>query len=110
MLIRVDEAIPEANDPAWMDGFEKEIRRGWELEKANYMARQQLARKEFDGSPLRTIDGLGQMTMVLDARTWFRWQQEDEHFWEDKGNVKRFLRDNPEARAPRPEQKARVVV
>lgn len=35
---------------------------------------------------------------VVPARTYFRWLQEDPHFWEDKGNVKRFMRDNPECR------------
>ena len=33
---------------------------------------------------------------VIPARTYFRWMQVDPHFWEDDGNVKRILKDNPE--------------
>jgi hypothetical protein len=110
MLITIDEALPEARSQDWLSGFEKELRRGWELEKANYVARQRLARRPFDNTPLRTVEGLGQLQMVIDPRTYFRWQQEDEHFWQDDKNVDKFLKDNPECRAPRPERKAMVVV
>ena len=33
---------------------------------------------------------------VCDARTWFRWQQEDPDFWKCDSNVKRILKDNKE--------------
>lgn len=108
MLITLEEALPEASNQSWLDGFEKELRLGWELEKAQYKARQMAARKDV-GERIRNIDGLGQLTGVIDARTYFRWQQEDEHFWEDDGNYKRFLRDNPECRAPDPVKKTVVV-
>ena len=31
---------------------------------------------------------------VVDARTWFRWQQEDPDFWKDDSKVKKILKDN----------------
>lgn len=109
MLIKLEEALPEAGDAFWLEGFEKELRRGWELEKATYMARQMQARNELP-KRLKTIDGLGQLSAVIDSRTYFRWIQEDQHFWDDDGNFKKFLNDNPECRAPRPEKKASIVV
>jgi|TARA_R100001082_G_scaffold111115_2_gene93457 hypothetical protein len=36
------------------------------------------------------------MEMVVPARLFYRWQQEDPHFWEDDNNVKRIIKDNPE--------------
>jgi hypothetical protein len=33
---------------------------------------------------------------VVDARTWFRWQQEDPYFWHDDSNVKKILKQNKE--------------
>lgn len=41
---------------------------------------------------------MGELTLtgVIDARTYFRWLQTDPDFFRDKGNWKRFVRDNPE--------------
>jgi hypothetical protein len=41
---------------------------------------------------------MGELTLtgIIDARTFFRWMQTDPDFWRDKGNWKRFVRDNPE--------------
>ena len=100
----------QADDLAWMDGLEKEFRKGWELEKATYSARQRMARKEVDSAPIKNIDGLGQLTAVIDARTYFRWQEQDQDFWSDDGNVKKFLKDNPECRAPKPVAPTRITV
>ena len=36
-----------------------------------------------------------ELMSVVDARTWFRWQQEDPHFWSDKKNIEKFTKDNP---------------
>lgn len=35
---------------------------------------------------------------AIDARTFFRWQQEDKHFWDDKKNRDKFYKDNPECK------------
>jgi hypothetical protein len=41
---------------------------------------------------------MGELTLtgIIDSRTYFRWLQTDPHFFEDKGNWQRFVRDNPE--------------
>lgn len=39
-----------------------------------------------------------QKVATIPARTYIRWKAQDPHFWEDESNVKRFLKDNPEAR------------
>ena len=105
-----DEFGGAVENTAWLDGLEKEFRRGFELEKVQYRTRQLAARqREFSG-PLKTVDGRGQLKGTIDARTYFRWQGEDEHFWDDPKNTDRFLKDNPECKAPRPEMKARIMV
>lgn len=69
------------------------------MEKAMGVVRQaQIARVlEKTGSIRR--DGLGQRTGVVDARTFFRFQQEFPGCWNDKGFRDEFLRDNPQCRA-----------
>ena len=104
MVITLDQEFPGA-DAQWLKGLEREFRWGVELEKAQYMARQKAARGEFESTPLKNVEGLGQLTHVFDARTYFRWLEEDPHFWEDDGNVKSFARDNPECVAPKPVSK-----
>jgi hypothetical protein len=37
-----------------------------------------------------------QLEGVIDARTWFRWIQQDRYFWHDDANVKKFLKQNEE--------------
>lgn len=39
------------------------------------------------------------LKMVVPAREFLRWQQEDPHFWDDPSNLKSFQRDNPEVKA-----------
>lgn len=38
----------------------------------------------------------GRRCGVVDVKTFLHWQQEDPHFWEDKKNVHRFFKDNPQ--------------
>lgn len=96
-VITLQEAFPKDYGPAWVDGLEREFRRGVELEKVQYMARQLQARQEA-GEVHKMVDGLGQCTHVWDARTYFRWLKEDPHFWEDQSNVRKFEQDNPECK------------
>lgn len=37
-----------------------------------------------------------QLDMTIDARVYMRWLKVDPYFWQDKANVKRFKKDNPE--------------
>ena len=96
MLVKLEDALPEANNQCWLDGFEREIRLGFELEKANRMARVAKMKEVERIQNRKHIDGIGQRVGEIDARTFFRWQQEEEGFWDDPKNVKRFLNDNPE--------------
>lgn len=102
MILEITDVFPEAHNRSWLEGFERECRFAWEKEKADYMARQQRAQQEIRETPIKNIDGLGQLIGVFDARTYFRWQEEDPWFWDDRQNVERFLQDNPECRAPKP--------
>lgn len=40
--------------------------------------------------------GVGQRVGVVDARTFFRWHQENPGFWDHKQSRDRFLADNPQ--------------
>jgi len=105
--------IPEfegENGSAYMDALERELRLGIEQEKVNYGLRQALIQDELRGQQLRTREGLGQLSMVIDARTYFRWHMKEPGCWQDKGFVERFKKDNPECVAPRPEMKTTVLV
>lgn len=110
MLISIKEALPESDNQAWMDGFERELRLGFELEKAQYKARQMAIREQEKGVGRKMFDGIGQVTGIIDARTYFRWQQEDPDFWNDDGNYRKFLRDNPECRAEAPDKKPIITL
>lgn len=113
MIVTLDDALaamPESQNPNWVRGLIKEFERGWELEKAQQKARALEARREVDATPLKTVDGLGQLKAVFDARTYFRWLEEDEHFWDDDSNVNKFLKDNPEYKAPKPVAKPTILI
>jgi hypothetical protein len=89
-----------------LDIMLKEVRSGLNFEKV--MMQEQMARNaryEAAITDARTVEGLGQRTSVIPTRVYFRWQQVDPHFWDDKNNVAKFLRDNPECRAARPVKK-----
>ena len=82
-----------------MDGFERECRLGFELEKAQRMARVVEMKKAEAIKNRKHIDGVGERIGEIDVRTFFRWEQEDDgNFWNDKGNIKKFFNDNPEYR------------
>ena len=107
MIESIHDAFPGA-DPKWLDGLEREFRFGTEMEKVRYKARQLAARQSV--GPQKTVEGLGQLTHVFDARTYFRWLEEDKHFWDDPNNVRRYERDNPECKVDAPEKKVMVMV
>lgn len=44
-------------------------------------------------------DGVGQRVGVVDARTFYRWHQENPGMWDNKAERDKFLRDNPQCRA-----------
>lgn len=56
-------------------------------------------------TPRKTVDGLGQLTAVIDLQNYLRWEQANPGCWSDKTFGREYLRDNPEVRARRPEKK-----
>lgn len=81
-------------------GFINELRFGIEQEKFEY-AKRQAEINRVRGAQ-KTVDGLGQAVFDIDARTYFRWAQQEQGCWEDKQFVHEFLRDNPECRVEAP--------
>jgi|SRR5580765_958219 len=80
--------------------FERELRTGGLLEqrlareRAQTKARMEqaaLPHKNYERRPGSEMD----LQAVVDARTWMRWYLTDQHFWNDKQNIKRFVKDNP---------------
>lgn len=80
-----------------MDKLERGLRMGMEREKVTYNLRQRAAAGVWDGAELNRKSSF-RPTAVFDARTYFRWDQQEKGCWEDKGFEKQFLKDNPECK------------
>ena len=80
--------------------IENELRFGTWLQKRLDRERADTKRRMVEtAAPYRNARRqMGEFTLtgVIDARTYFRWVQTDPNFFQDKGNWKRFVRDNPE--------------
>ena len=82
--------------------FERECRFGTFLHKRIERERQDTHRRmqevaERNKDYVRKPGAELNLEAVVDARTFFRWQQTDTHFWDDPANIKRFVKDNPQA-------------
>jgi hypothetical protein len=57
---------------------------------------RQVARRyqDFKQNPKSDLE----LKCVVPAREFLRWRKVDPNFWDDNGNIKSFVRDNPEAR------------
>lgn len=97
--------MPPPSDRAFWDRFERNVRLGIAKEKVDIRRQMRENAAIEAATPRKTVDGLGQREAVIPARLYFRWMEEDRYFWADKKNVQRFLQDNPELRAARPEKK-----
>lgn len=80
--------------------FERELRTGGllyeRLRRERGQTRQRmeaaaLPHKNYQRRPGSELD----LQAVVDARTWMRWYLTDPHFWHDRQNIKRFVKDNP---------------
>lgn len=81
--------------------LDRELRLEVEKEKVEYALRaSKIARINSQLIPTECIDGLGPKVASIDARTYFRWQQEHPGCWDDKTFMREFVRDNPETRTP----------
>lgn len=92
-------------DTAWWDTIERNMRMGWGRKmvlKENEM--KDTARLEAM-TPRKTVDGLGQLVGIIDQELYLRWHLQEEGCWNDRNFKRKFLMDNPEFKANRPERK-----
>jgi hypothetical protein len=82
--------------------YEREFRTGgWFLndyiskEKHGYKDRQAKIANKYRNYQ-RKQGSEFELAAVVDARTFFRWQGQDRHFWEDPKNIEKITKDNPE--------------
>lgn len=96
---------PPKEDKWWWQEVERNIRLGIGREKV--LAQQEMAaiKKAQEAMDFKTVDGLGQLSMVIPLNTYLRWHQQEEGCWNDKAFKREFYRDNPEVRAKRPVKK-----
>jgi len=78
--------------------LESELRRGWELERTQAEARRgQIA--EWNKMEHKAIDGLGEQIGRIEATSFHYWgQREGYDCWSDKGFLKSYFRDVPDAK------------
>jgi hypothetical protein len=79
----------------------KEMREGGYLHQ--YIARERATGRQRIRSVAREMHGFKQnsksdmrLLASVPAREYFRWKEEDPHFWDDNSNLKSLRRDNPE--------------
>ena len=86
--------------PAFAEGLYRELRMEVAKEKVEYANRAARIAKVNQQLLPDAIDGLGQKIASIDARAYFRWEQEHPGCMTDKAFLREFVRDNPEARTP----------
>lgn len=64
-------------------------------EKATGGERNRAVRQQFAGRQ-RHFKGDAELKAIVPAREFFRWRQQDKHFWEDDSNLRSLKRDNPD--------------
>ena len=98
MLIQVDlskegEAYQRQK---FLERFYREIQDEHILEKWRYNKQTKDELGRANQGAYGILPNIGEKVRSYDARTWFRWRKEDPHFWDDKKNVEKFAKDNPE--------------
>jgi hypothetical protein len=84
------------------DYVERQLRNGglfhemYRREKATTRTRMERASAGYRNYQRKRGSELN-LRAVVDSRTWMRWYLTDPHFWDDPENIRRFVRDNPEA-------------
>jgi hypothetical protein len=104
----MDIVIPKTRpkeDTAFWQCLEKSIRLGLNKEKVLAEQRQRETARLEAMIPRQTVEGLGQLTAIIDTETYLRWHHFDPGCWSDKKFGREFIRDNPTVRANRPDKK-----
>jgi len=94
-----------SEDKNWWTVVERNLRLGIGQEKVLAEQRQRETARLEAMIPRKTVDGLGQLTAIIDSETYLRWHHDQPGCWNDKRWGREFLRDNPQVRANRPEKK-----
>lgn len=92
-------------DKGWWDTVIRNIHLGIGKEKVLIEQRQKEIAEAEKYMKRKTVDGLGQLIGVIDLKTYLLWDQDQRGCWSDKKFKREFFRDNPDARATRPEKK-----
>lgn len=80
---------------------ERELRLGFEIERARAFARQRRLAQANQRNPRRMIDGMGQVTMSIDpVLRLLTERQFGRGCFKDKQFCRELVRDNPELRVP----------
>lgn len=69
-------------------------------EKAQAVINQAMIARVMQKTGSLKMEGIGQKMGAIDARTFFRWQQQYPGCWKDPNFLQEMLRDNPAMRAP----------
>ena len=96
---------PPADDRGWWDTLERNIRLGIGREKVLQEAQMQDAAKAEREIERRTVNGLGQLKMVIPTSVYLQWHLSNPGCWNDKKFKADFYRDNEACRASRPVKK-----
>lgn len=67
-----------------------------EADRVMHEAYLQRVKAQSDGIGTKNVDGIGECYAQIDSRMYHRQLQSDPHFWDDLGNIKRFMKDNPQ--------------
>ena len=92
-------------DKGWWTALERSIRLGINKEK---VLQEQQMRDTARAEALierKTVNGLGQLSMVIPPSVYLQWHLSEPGCWNDKKFKADFYRDNPECRASRPVKK-----
>lgn len=78
--------------------LERELRLGFQLEKATAEQRQKGVRR-INRDEVKAVEGLGSLEARIDTSAYHYWgQREGYGCWQDKAFKREFLRDNPQSK------------
>ena len=92
-------------DTAWWDTVERNMRNGWGRKMVLKEQEMKESARLEAMTPRKTVEGLGQLVGIVDQELYLRWHLQEEGCWNDKNFKRKFLADNPEYKANRPERK-----
>lgn len=102
--IIVPKSRPKEDRGFW-ETLERNIRLGVGKEKV--LLQQQMAENARLERMIgrKVVNGLGQLTAVIPARLYFRWNDYQPGIWNDRKEANKIIRDTPEIQAARPDKK-----